>query len=111
MEVQYMTPNNYFIYKYTWKDGSVYIGQSSHSQNRYGNISKYKGQLVYKKMISDPTFDKCIVHDNLPKSVIDNYEKFYITKFNSYNKRNPKGLNSTYGGQDNHQYRLAYASR
>nr|DAE44749.1 MAG TPA: GIY-YIG nuclease superfamily protein [Caudoviricetes sp.] len=31
----------YFIYKYEWDDGSVYIGQTYHGSGRYGNIGKY----------------------------------------------------------------------
>jgi len=91
----------YFIYKYEWEDGSVYIGQTFHGSKRYGRIEAYKSSpLVYRKMLDFPNFNKCIVKDNISKENIDSYEKYYIKKYNSFYKKNSKfGLNLTIGGQ------------
>lgn len=38
----------YIVYKYTFADGSVYIGRTYEGSGRYDNPEKYKNQEVYK---------------------------------------------------------------
>ena len=40
----------YFIYKYTFPNGKVYIGQTYKGSGRYGNCNKYLGTLVGNTM-------------------------------------------------------------
>lgn len=94
----------YFIYKYEWDDGSVYIGQTYHGSGRFGKISDYKqSKKAYRKMIKHPNFEKSIIEDNLQECDVDRFEIYYIWLYNSYSKLNPEfGLNLTYGGQGVH---------
>lgn len=92
----------YFIYKYEWDDGSVYIGQSHIGANRYGRISAYKtSPKVYRKMKSNPNFSKEILRDCLTELEVDDFEKYYIKQYNSLSDDNPKGLNLDSGGSKN----------
>lgn len=94
--------NDYFIYKYEWDDGSVYIGQTSKSAKRYGVISEYrKCTKVYNKMIKHPNFKKQILKEGLNKESVDYFERYYIEYYKSFSKINYKGLNLTTGGQKN----------
>lgn len=43
----------YFVYKYWFKDNTVYIGRSQVNFNRFGHPEKYKDQEVYKHLV-DP---------------------------------------------------------
>lgn len=89
----------YFIYKYEWDDGSVYIGQSTTNRRGTGEISKYKNSpKVYNKMKSDSNFTIEILEYALNLDELNNKEKFYIKKFNSFYNDNPNGLNLTRGG-------------
>lgn len=58
---------NYIVYKYTFPNGKVYIGRSRKDRKRFGNVEKYKGQYVYKKMLKYPNFEKTVLYstDNL----------------------------------------------
>ena len=40
----------FFVYKYTFEDGNVYIGRSSYQENRFNDPSKYENQEVGKHM-------------------------------------------------------------
>lgn len=94
-----MEGNIYFIYKYEWDDGSVYIGQSHIGAYRYGYISCYRNSpLVYRKMVKYPEFSKEILRDGLTSEEVDDFEKYYIKMYNSYRENNKKGLNLTLGG-------------
>lgn len=91
--------NNHFIYKYECPDGSIYIGQTYHGSNRYGNKSEYKGcHKVYNKMKHYPVYDKCILIDNLSAEEANYFEILYISEYNSLSSyTNEKGLNLTPG--------------
>ena len=87
----------YFIYKYEWEDGSIYIGQSHIGANRYGRISVYKdspkvypkkieitGDFIVKDIKNDITYRFYYpkhVSDFLNIRVKDLY-KFYNTNIN-----------------------------
>lgn len=90
---------DYFIYKYTWEDGHVYIGKSKHGRKRYGNLSSYKlCPLLYKYWLKYGEPKKEILEDNISEFDINEKEKFYIKLNNSFHKNNEKGLNLTLGG-------------
>ena len=93
--------NTYSIYKFTFSDGKVYIGQTSGSvENRWKGGEGYKGQDVYAAIIRDgwDNVQKEILHENLPKEWATQIERYYMNKYNSiengYNntKINPKKL-------------------
>ena len=44
----------YFIYKYTFPTGKVYIGQTYEGSRRYGRITSYKNMLVRRAMDKYP---------------------------------------------------------
>lgn len=93
----------FFIYKYEWPTGEIYIGQTFHGSHRFGNICSYSTSFrVYRQMKKHPDFTKEIVEDNLTEENVDEKEKFYIEKFNSFSDNNPKGLNLTVGGHYQH---------
>ena len=90
----------YFIYKYEWDDGSIYIGQTFVGSGRYGCISDYKRSTrVYRKMKSNPNFDKTILISNLSENEVDDLEIYYIKLYNSFSGNNKFGLNLTEGGR------------
>lgn len=91
---------DYFIYKYEWPDGSVYIGQSAHGRKRYKKITSYKNcPKVYSKMQKHPIFESSIIEDNISENDIDNREIYWIKYYNSFYKNNKLGLNLTTGGE------------
>lgn len=96
--------NIYFIYRYWWEDGSIYIGQSHIGARRYGLIGEYSDSpRVYNKMKKDPNFNKEILVDGLSETEVDDFEIYYIKIYNSFKKDNPKyGLNLTRGGYGSH---------
>lgn len=88
----------YFIYKYTFPNGKVYIGQTYEGSRRYGRITSYKNMLVRRAMDKYPDFKKEIV-EYCSLENVDARERFYISFFNSANKQ--FGYNLTSGGQAN----------
>lgn len=90
---------DYFIYRYTWPDGHVYIGKSKKGRKRYGVLYTYKKcPLVYNywKKHGDPK--KEILEDNISEEFINEKECFYIKENNSFYENNKLGLNLTSGG-------------
>lgn len=88
---------NYFIYKYTFSNGKVYIGQTYHGSKRYGRVCEYKNSpLVYRAMKKYKTFDKEIIVDNLTLEEVDDFEIYYINLYESTNPK--KGYNISSGG-------------
>ena len=88
---------NYTIYKFTFSDGKVYIGQTNKPvEERWKNGEGYKGQDVYVPITLDgwDNIKKEILHTNLTAEQANNLEKHYIKKFNSKNA----GYNRTNGG-------------
>ena len=75
----------YFIYKYTFPNGKVYIGQTYKGSRRFGRVSSYKDMLVRRAMDKYPNFSKEIL-EYCSTDVVDEREQFYIAFFNSMNK-------------------------
>lgn len=78
--------NNYTVYKFTFSDGKIYIGQTGETlENRWKNGEGYKGQKVYNPIITDgwDNVKKEILHTNLSKEMALKIEQYYIHKFNS----------------------------
>ena len=57
-----MNDRQYFVYKYTFPNGKVYIGQTYKGSGRYGKTNKYKGTLVENAMIKYSNYKKEIFH-------------------------------------------------
>ena len=93
-----MNQRVYFIYKYTFPNGKVYIGQTYKGSRRFGRVSSYKDMLVRRAMDKYPNFDKEILEYCSAESV-DEREQFYIAFFNSMNKE--FGYNLVSGGSKN----------
>ena len=90
--------NTYSIYKFTFSDGKVYIGQTSQSlEDRWKNGEGYKGQDVYVPIVLEgwDNIQKEILHTGLTSEQADILEKHYIKKYNS----RIKGYNRTNGGK------------
>lgn len=94
--------NNYSIYKFTFSDGKIYIGQTSQNvEDRWKNGEGYQGQEVYVPIVLEGwnNIQKEILHTNLTSEQADKLEKYYIKKFNSQ----INGYNRTAGGKSNKQ--------
>ena len=87
----------YFIYKYTFPNGKVYIGQTYKGSSRFGNPKKYKGTLVGNALLKYPDYQKEILEYCTPNDV-DERERFYIGFYNSTNRA--KGYNRDTGGNE-----------
>ena len=88
----------YFIYKYTFPNGKVYIGQTYEGSRRFGRIASYKNMLVRRAMDKYPNFKKekiefCTI------DTVDEREQYYIALYNSMNKQ--FGYNLVSGGSLN----------
>ena len=93
-----MEEKKYTIYKFTFSDGKVYIGQTSQPvEDRWNHGEGYKGQEVYVPIILDGwnNVQKEILHTGLTSEQADKLEKYYIKKFNSQ----VQGYNRTEGGK------------
>ena len=91
---------NYSIYKFTFSDGKVYIGQTGKPvEERWKNGEGYSGQEVYVPITLDgwDNVKKEILHTGLSSEQADKLEKYYIKKFNS----RINGYNRTDGGKGN----------
>lgn len=93
-----MTERIYFIYKYTFPNGKVYIGQTYKGSRRFGRVSSYKDMLVRRAMDKYPNFIKEIL-EYCSSDIVDEREQFYIAFFNSMNKE--FGYNLASGGSKN----------
>lgn len=96
-----MEENTYSIYKFTFSNGKVYIGQTNQKvEDRWKNGEGYRGQDVYVAIVLDGwnNVKKEILHTGLTSKQADELEKHYIKKFNSikegYN-RSAGGISST----------------
>lgn len=88
--------DNYSIYKFTFSDGKVYIGQTSqHPEDRWQCGEGYKNQDVYIPIILDgwDNVKKEILHEHLSLEQANKLEKYYIKKFNSIKN----GYNRNFG--------------
>lgn len=88
----------YFIYKYTFPNGKIYIGQSHKGARRFGRALSYKHMLVGRAMIKYPNFNKEILEYCSAENA-DKLEQYYIKLFNSFNIQ--FGYNLTSGGNTN----------
>lgn len=86
---------NYKIYKFTFSDGKVYIGQTCQSlEERWANGEGYKNQDVYVPIVLEGwnNIQKEILHTGLTSEQADLLEQYYINKFdackNGYNRTN-----------------------
>lgn len=84
--------NKYFVYKYTFPDGKIYIGRSGTYANRYGNPGKYKKQKVYNHMIQYPNFkkEKIFETDDLEECIIREHDEINKTWTINLNKSKEK---------------------
>ena len=95
-----MENQKYIIYKHTTPDGKVYIGCTGNKlHKRWQNGSLYHNNRDFTNAISFFGW-KNITHDvlakELPASLAEKLEDFYIEKYNS---RNPEfGYNRHHGG-------------
>lgn len=68
----------YFVYRYRFPDGRVYIGQSHEGSSRYGNISSYRcSKDLYEAMRDPAGFSKEIVQW-CDRSEADYWEEYWI---------------------------------
>ena len=91
----------YFIYKYTFPNGKVYIGQTYKGSNRFGNHIEYHKQPVHFAMLKYPDYKKEIL-EYCSIDEVDEREQFYIALYHSMEK--PFGYNLTSGGNKNKQW-------
>ena len=91
----------YFIYKYTFPNGKVYIGQTYEGSNRFGNHSEYHKQPVHRAMLKYPNFEREILEYCSVENV-DKREQFYIELYHSMERA--FGYNLTSGGNKNKQW-------
>lgn len=90
-----MAERIYFIYKYTFPNGKIYIGQTFKGSGRFGKSMKYRGTLVGNAMSKYPNYKKEIL-EYCTKDSVDEREKYYIQLFDSTNRK--KGYNRECGG-------------
>ena len=88
----------YFIYKYTFPNNKVYIGQTYEGSYRYGEISQYRRQIVYRAMLKYPEYQKEILQ-YCNESEVDELERYYIEKYKANQKE--FGYNCESGGSLN----------
>lgn len=93
-----MAQRIYFIYKYTFPNGKIYIGQTYKGSRRFGKVSEYAGTLVYRAMKKYPSFKKEII-EYCSEELVDEREKYWIAFYDSSNRN--KGYNRDSGGNSN----------
>lgn len=100
-----MEENNYKIYKFTFSDGKIYIGQTKMNlEERWQNGEGYKNQDVYVPITLDGwnNIQKEILHTNLTMEQANKLEQYYIKKYNSIKN----GYNRNNGNKNNCGYNL-----
>ena len=90
-----MKVRQFFIYKYSFPNGKIYIGQTYKGSGRYGKSQKYSGTLVGNAMAKYPDYKKEIL-EYCDKKNADERERFYISFFDSTDRK--KGYNRDFGG-------------
>ena len=90
-----MVQRIYFIYKYTFPNGKIYIGQTYKGSGRYGKTMKYRGTLVGNAMLKYPDYKKEIL-EYCTKDNVDERERYYISLYDTTNRH--KGYNRDSGG-------------
>lgn len=99
-----MTDRTYYIYLYTFPNGKKYVGETYHGSNRFGVLSHYRGQLVYNAMKKYPLYEKTILMDNLTSSTVDYWERYFIKKYKTNDRKH--GYNRESGG---HKHKVVSA--
>lgn len=88
----------YFIYKYTFPNNKVYVGQTYERSGRYGTLWGYKTQVVGRAMLKYPNYKKEILC-YCCEGLVDYIESYFIQKYQS---NDPKyGYNCESGGNEN----------
>lgn len=108
----------------------IYLITNTINNKRYvGQVIKHRGyQLRWKEHINGikyantrllsnainkygkDAFNVQLIEDDIPENLIDEREKYYITKFNTF-YQNTAGYNMTIGGQGVHQYEHTEADK
>ena len=91
----------YLIYKYTFPNGKVYIGQTYKGSKRLNSTHEYKGQVVYNAMNKYKTWDTEILVE-CPEHLADWWETSMIKIHDSMKKE--KGYNRSLGGHKNRHH-------
>lgn len=78
----------FFVYKYTFEDGKVYIGRSRDDQKRFGVVDKYEGQYVHRIMLTQKFQSEILFRSKNPVKIY-RLEYELIKKYwkNSYNSK------------------------
>lgn len=93
-------------------NGKKYVGQTSKQvgyKNRFlihCKCIENPGSCIFHKALKKygvNNFELVLVEDNIPEELVDNKEKEYIMKYNTFFKNN-LGYNMTLGGQGVHGY-------
>lgn len=83
---------HFFVYKYEWEDGMVYIGRSCSYSNRFNNPECYKpNKLLYEAMMTKPYKAEIIFESNNIWEVGEceyNSIKSYSRKYNKASESN-----------------------
>lgn len=88
----------YYVYKYTFPNGKVYIGQTNTDSFRYNKQSAYKGQVVYNAMRHYKRWESEIL-EYCEEDQINDLEIHYISLYKANAKK--YGYNRTPGGSGN----------
>ena len=88
----------YFIYKYTFPNNKVYIGQTYVGSRRYGHVAQYRNTVVYNAMKKYPDYQKEIIC-HCCSGLADYIESYFIEKYQSTDRR--YGYNRESGGNLN----------
>lgn len=88
------------VYKHTFPDGSVYIGQtrSGHTEERWQRGRGYQGQKKVFSAIVKYGWDNIlheVIEDGIPDDKIDERERYFIKAYNA----TKDGYNSSPGGK------------
>jgi group I intron endonuclease len=81
-------------------NGKIYIGQTINYIKRIERHQNSKDDVYFHRAIrkyGKENFGFCIIHDNIDIMWLDDWEIYYISKYDSYNRI--KGYNSTPGGK------------
>lgn len=108
----------------------IYLITNTINNKRYiGQVIKHRGyQLRWKEHVNgtkyantrllsnainkygEDVFNIQLIQDDIPENLIDEREKYYIAKFNTF-YQNGAGYNMTIGGQGTHQYKFTKADK
>lgn len=98
------------IYMRISPSGGMYIGQTilteEHRWRQHCNSANNSKSVDYDCILSrairkygSNSFKVQILEDNIPNDILNEREKYWIEKYKTYNKDNPKNYNMTRGGE------------